>query len=196
MLFGGGSVQAQDKATSGGGGGRIVVGGEPYGRAPYPLTSQGARLGVSLSETRALTLTYVKSRHAILLSDFQFEEYQLRLDQKLGSIGVFGVGLGVRDVELNYDVFVEEEATAQSISERRQALIVGGHFGVEFELTDWLVFGSDLYSVTVPVRWLKGEDEYPAAAQAFEDDPKTYPYIKSGYGVCLQLARTYVALRW
>ena len=191
-------VQAQDTsgAGSGSGGAESWFSAEVYGRAPYPLNSRGLRLGHDLAEGREVELTYVVAQQKVLLSDFHVSEYELRMNTLIGSVAYWGLGVGVRDVALTYDVFVAEEGVAQHIEEKAQGFTAHGHFGFKLPLASWLSVGTDLYGLSMPLFWTKHSGKYPDGAEDFEENPRDFPYVNSGFGLCFQMVRTYLRFRF
>lgn len=172
----------------------VAVGFEFYGRAPYPVPSHGLRLGYLLGKGAMAQLTYVKSEKTVLMTDFKYQEYGLRFVG--GSILKFGVGLGLREVDLSYDVFVAEDSEAHPIRQRGQAVTGLGFFGLEIKLWDWLVVGTELFGVSVPLQWTKRSEAFPDSALETEENPEDFPYISGGFGTNYQLMRSYVEVRF
>ncbi len=174
----------------------FAVGYEFYGRAPYPVASRGLRLGYFLGDDAIAQLTYVSSQKTVLMTDFRYQEYGLRYISGFSSVLKFGLGLGLREVDLKYDVFVAEDTEAQSIHQRGQAVTGLGFFGLEIKLWDWLVVGSELFGVSVPLQWTRRSEAFPDSALEFEENPEEFPYISGGFGTNYQIMRSYVEVRF
>ncbi len=186
---------AQDAAGQGETASTAAVGVELTGRAPYPLSSRGARLAYALSPSQDIEITYVEAEKTVLLADFRFRELVLRHKIWLDPYVHCGYGVGLRDIDADYEVFVAGSSANQGVSEHHQAITGNVHFGVEFNPFSVFVIGSDLFGVSVPLRWLEHDDGFPPAAEEFEEDPKD-AYVSGGFKVSYHLIRTYLAVRF
>jgi hypothetical protein len=185
----GGSTQSPGMETN------FSLGAEVFGLAPYPLHSQGLRLGYFMTPTGELELTYVKSATKVLLTDFTYAEYGLNVNIFTDSELYWGVGITVRDVELKYNIFTSGDAGSRDLVEREQAIAVNGHLGLQFSYFDRLTIGSDVVTVSAPVYRTMQSHNFPADADEREDDPREFPVIESGFKVNMQFLRTFVKVR-
>lgn len=194
-LFGAAPATAQDAPTQGAKGANVAVGLELTGRAPYPLESRGARLAYALTSGQDLELTYVEAKKTVLLADFRFRELVLRHKIWLDPYVHCGYGIGLRNIDVDYEVFVSGASANRDVSEHHQAITGNVHVGVEFNPFSIFVVGSDIFGVSVPLRWTANDDGFPTAAEDFEEDPKD-AYVSGGFKVSYHLLRTYLAVRF
>lgn len=184
-------AQSSDGVTSSGSNSSWIA-IEPYGRSPYPLVSRGLRLGYQSGDGTEYELTYSDAVETVLLTDFRVSEYEIRLNNPVGSVAYWGYGLGFRKLELDYDVFATDETDARHISDQAGAITANAHFGIRVRLVSWFAVGSDLFSLSQPIHWTKQEDSYPGDADNFEENPHNFPYVKDSFKLSFQFARTYV----
>lgn len=132
----------------------------------------------------------------MLLTDFRYRECEVRARLFAGDFAYWGAGLGYREVDLEYGVFTDGSETSVELSERHRALTAHLHMGFEWTLLGFLTAGSDVFNVSLPLRWLNNDDRYPADAAGFEDDPKDLPHFKDAFGTNLHFLRTYLKVRF
>jgi hypothetical protein len=174
----------------------VVAGVEATGSAPYPSLSRGLRLGYRPEDRYEIQLTYVESQRDVLLSHDEYKEYALRLAHQLIPLVHCGYGLALRDVTLDYDVFITDQADEKPVHEHAQAVAANAFLGLQTTAFNTVTVGSDLFTISVPLRWLKHDGRFPDDAAELEDDPKTFPYVASAFKTNMQFLRTYVEVRF
>lgn len=173
----------------------LSLGADFFGMAPYPIQSNGGRVGYFVSDRLEIGATYLRSRSEILLADTDYREYGVHLSAFLDGNFYWGVGLAFRDVTLAYDLFTAETEPMVAAKEHHQSVAGTAHFGFQFTLFDRITVGSDLAGVSVPVHWVRQNDQFPNDANAREEDPKTFPVIKESLGANLQVLKSYIKVR-
>ncbi|MEZ4743335.1 MAG: hypothetical protein R3B45_12965 [Bdellovibrionota bacterium] len=170
----------------------ISLTAEVIGLSPYPISSQGARIGYIFSGGSSLLVTYFQAKKEVLQANYRYEEYELRFVEPSSSIIQIGYGIGLRKIELNYSVSLIDNEQREKLTEKFHALDANVHLGFEYPISDNFVFGSDLINLSYPFYWLKKDDRFPDNVEEFEEDPKGFPFIISGFKANLQLFRTYL----
>ena len=173
---------------------------EFYGRAPYPGYARGGRVGYIFSNRQEIGLSYVTSEQDLLLTAFSYSEYALMLSFPLNDYIYFGIGAGYRTVTIKSQVFTQsatsdEPAVAQEVGEQYKMLTGNLLLGFEIPILANLVIGAEVFGLSSPVHWLKKSSDYPDNAADYEEDPKSYPYIRDGLKSNYHLLRSFVKVR-
>ncbi len=67
--------------------------------------------------------------------------------------------------------------------------------GFEIPIFANVVIGSEVFGLSTPIYWLKKSSDYPINAASYEEDPKSYPYIRDGLKTNYHLVRSFVKVR-
>lgn len=175
---------------------KYSLGAEVYGLGPYPLESRGYRAGYQFSESLEMELTYIRSTSRVLMIDIDYMEYGARLKHFVTPFVNWGVGLGERKIDLAYDVALAEEDMSEGIEETSRALSVSAHLGIEIDIFDSVVVGSDFVTVSKPIHWLENESQYPDNPSPDEEDPRGLPFVQKAYDLNIHILRTYIKVRF
>jgi hypothetical protein len=195
------SIEAKSQETTGGSSNQSVFAAyEFYGRAPYPGNALGGRAGYIFSNRQELSLTYVTSKQDLLLTSFSYNEYALVLSFWLNEYIYLSIGGGHRTVTINSQVFTEpfvsgEPSVAQEVSEIYKVLTGNMALGFEIPIFSNLVIGAEVFGLSSPIHWIKKSSNYPDNAADYEEDPKSYPYIRDGLKSNYHLMRSFVKVR-
>jgi hypothetical protein len=172
---------------------------EYYGRAPYPITSRGARVGFLPAGGSEVEISHVRSEYSVLLTSFTFNETTLIMRSKAGSYIAFSGGLGYRQADLETNVFLRSEdpdlKPQAAVSEEFKAITVNFGLGCEIPLSRNFLLGFDLFSVSSPIYAIKKTDNFPDNSAEYEEDPKSLPFIRDGLGTSYQMARSFIKVR-
>lgn len=170
---------------------------ELLGWAPYPLRSQGARVGRAWNEDHDMELTYVTGDASILFTKVRVQEAEIRYRTWVSQHIYWAAGLGARRVELDYRVTSSDGADRERVQERQDMLTVGARSGVEFRPWPAVVIGSDLLGFSLPtVQISRSAARFPEDAAAGEEDPRTVPYIRGALSPNYQFLRTYCGVKF
>jgi len=194
------STATADEGTGGNSNHTVSASYEFYGRAPYPGFSRGARVGYIFSNRQELGLSYVTAEQDLLLTSYQYNEYALMLSFWTSHYIYFGLGGGYRTVTINSQVFTqpaaENEATAtHQVHEQYKMLTANSALGIEIPIFANLVIGAEIFGVSTPIHWFKKTSNFPDNAAEYEEDPKSYPYIRDGLKTNYHLIRSFVKVR-
>ena len=178
----------------------VFAGYEFYGRAPYPGYARGGRAGYIFSNREELALTYVESKQDLLLTSFSYIEYALMLSFRLNDFIYFGIGAGHRTVTIDSQVFTEQSVSdqptvPQKVSEHYKMLTGNTTIGFEIPFLSNFVIGAEVFGLSSPLYWIKKSSDYPENAAVYEEDPKTFPYIRDGLKTNYHLLRSFVKVR-
>ena len=170
----------------------VSISVQVFGFSPYPMISRGVRGSYTISDVTEIEVSYLESSKTVLMSDLKYSEYALNVINRPLEMVYWGYGVGLRTVELSYSVFVQSQAEKLPVLEKGQAISGLGFIGVEVPIEDYFAIGADLFGVSAPLLWLKREDEFPDAANSFEENPRDFPYVESAFSLSFQVLRAYV----
>lgn len=195
------SVQARSQEASGENSEHSAFAAfEFYGRAPYPGYARGGRAGYIFTNRQELYLSYVTSEQDLLLTSFSYNEYALMISFWLNDYIYFGMGGGHRTVTIKSQVFTEPAVTtgpdvAQEVTEHYKLLTGNVALGFEIPILANLVIGAEVFGLSSPIHWIKKSSDYPDNAAVYEEDPKSYPYVRDGLNSNYHLLRSFVKVR-
>jgi hypothetical protein len=193
-LFGVTSAHGQGGGPSESSESRVSLGAEVFGRAPYPMTSRGGRIGYDWNSRSGIELAYFQAEQTVLLAEVKTSEADLTYKRMLNGIIHWSYGFGFRRIDLDYGLFVDESEERLDVEERHEAVTVTSRFGFEIPLFFGIRIGCDPIGVSAPVKWTRREDNFPGEASDFEQDPKEFPFVSNAFKLNYQLVRSYVVL--
>lgn len=134
------------------------------------------------------------------MTNYSYREGSLQLKKLLSSVLFWEVGVGVREVIIESDVFLAKTDSADTrigvpVHEEYQAISLNIGLGFEYPVTDNFLIGSSLFSLSAPIHWLKKSSDFPEGADESEEDPKEFPYLRDGLRTNFQLLRTFVKVK-
>jgi hypothetical protein len=193
------NAEAQD-GTSSNSEHSVAAAYEFYGRAPYPAYARGGRVAYIFNNRQELSLSYIDAKQHVLLTSYRYSEYALMLSFWMNHYIYFTVGTGNRTVTIDAQVFVEpintnDVAASQQVHAQYKMLTANAALGFEIPIFANFVIGTEIFGLSSPIHSLKKSSNYPENATEFEEDPKSYPYIRDGLRTNYHLMRSFVKVR-
>lgn len=176
----------------------VYIAVEPFGWVPYPVQSQGLRVGIAAASDGtgqdAYEAAYSTAKTKVLMANVEFSEMMFTRQFALWSSDLvyWAPAIGQRSVKLSYSVFVDDSTESLAVDESSTMLAAGLTCGVKSALASGFLIGAELFGVSSAVMRLSQRGEFPGNAREFEDNPNDYPIVEQAIGTNYRLMRLYL----